>query len=70
MKKGSLQETISYALHADDKTSYTVSYRDKDVIRWVTLQDFVERADLVDIPVTRILEIKKTGKTVWRKGQK
>ena len=70
MKKGSLEETLNYARHADDKTAYTVSYRDKDQIRWVTLQDFTEREDLIDIPVTRILEIKKTGKTVWRKGQK
>ena len=70
MKKGSLEETLNYARHADDRTAYTVSYRDKDQIRWVTLQDFTEREDLIDVPVTRILEIKRAGKTVWIKGQK
>jgi uncharacterized protein (UPF0248 family) len=69
-RKGSLKETLSYALHSDDPSLFSVSYRDKDKIKKVSLQDFVTREEFSDIPLTRILQITRSGLAVWEKGQK
>jgi uncharacterized protein (UPF0248 family) len=69
-RKGSLDETLSYAIHKDDPRLYSVSYRDKDVIKTCLLADFVTKEEFSEIPITRILQISKEGIVVWRKGQK
>ena len=69
-KKGSLQETLSYAIHKDRTELFTVSYRDKDKIKTNSLQDFMTKEEFSDIPLTRIVQIIRDGEVVWEKGQK
>ena len=70
MRKGSLSETLSYAMHKDDPRLYTVSYRDKDTVKTVSLLNFMTSEEFSDIPVTRIIQISKEESVVWIKGQK
>ena len=68
-RKGSLEETLSYCIHKEDPKLFTVSYRDKNLIRTESLFDFITKEEFSDIPVSRIVQIK--GKEiVWEKGQK
>ena len=69
-RKGSLEETISFALYSDDENRYSVTYRDKDIEKIVSLPEFLQSEDLAPIPLTRIIRIARDGKVVWRKGQK
>jgi len=69
-KKGSLEETISFAIYKDDPLEYVVSYRDKDQIKSASLKDFTGSEELSPVPLTRIVQISKKEKIVWRKGQK
>jgi len=69
-KKGSLEETISYALFGSEPERFEVSYRDLDRIKTVRLIDFVHGPDYAEIPATRILQISMDSRVVWRKGQK
>ena len=70
-RKGSLEETISYAMHHDEPANYIVAYRDKDVIKKTTLQEFMKGEEFSTIPLTRIYQITRNNdEIVWRKGQK
>jgi uncharacterized protein (UPF0248 family) len=70
-RKGSLEETISFALHKDDPETYTVYYRDKDSIKVATLKEFILSEYFSQIPLTRIIQIKRgKNEVVWNKGQK
>ncbi len=57
-------------MHSDDPSRYFVSYRDKDVIKRAKLQDFMGSEEYSPIPLTRITEISKGERVVWKKGQK
>jgi uncharacterized protein (UPF0248 family) len=69
-RKGSLEETLSYALYRDVPETYAVSYRDRDRIKKATLKSFFQGEEYSDIPITRIVEITRDGELVWEKGQK
>ncbi len=69
-RKGSLEETISYAMYKDDPLRYTVSYRDKDVVRDANLREFMDSEEYLPIPLTRIVQISRQDRIVWKKGQK
>ena len=69
-KKGSLEETVSYALYKDDAYLFSVFYRDKNMIKKASLKDFIDTEEMSDIPLSRISSISRDGKTVWEKGQK
>ena len=69
-RKGSLKESLSFALYGDDPHLFKVIYRDRDLFKEVTLDDFMTRNDLGDIPITRIATLTRKDKVVWRKGQK
>ncbi len=69
-RKGSLKETLSYAMYRDNPQLYSVGYRDKDAIKRASLADFLTREEFSDIPITRIVEIRKEETLVWQKGQK
>jgi hypothetical protein len=70
-RKGSLEETISYAMYKDDPELYIVSYRDKDLIKDASLEEFVESEYFAPVPLTRITQLRRVGRgIVWRKGQK
>ena len=69
-KKGSLEETLSYALYKDDADLFSVFYRDKDLIKSASLKSFMESDEMSEIPLSRITLISRDGKVVWEKGQK
>ena len=69
-KKGSLEETLSFATFADNPDTFSVTYRDMDALKEATLKDFMNREDLSEIPITRIVSVARKGKIVWTKGQK
>ena len=69
-KKGSLKETLSFALYGDNSRLFKVKYRDKNTFKTVELDEFMNREDLKDIPITRIITISRGDEVVWRKGQK
>ena len=54
-RKGSLKETLSYAMHKDNPKLFSISYRDKDKIKTDSLEDFMTKEEFSDIPLTRIL---------------
>jgi uncharacterized protein (UPF0248 family) len=70
MRKGSLDETLSYAMHKDNPQLYSVTYRDKNTLKTELLSDFMTKEEFSDIPLTRIQEIRKGERVVWEKGQK
>lgn len=70
-RKGSLEETISFAMHGDDPRKYIVLYRDKDTEKEAILQDFMQGEEYSVVPFTRIVQIRGADDTVvWKKGQK
>lgn len=70
-RKGSLEETISYAMYSDDPDKYTVYYRDKDLIKEANLKEFMESEYFSPIPITRVTKLTRESRgTVWKKGQK
>jgi len=70
-RKGSLEETISYAMYSDDPGKYTVYYRDKDSVKEASLKEFMEGKYFSPIPITRIIRLSRPDRgTVWKKGQK
>ncbi len=67
-RKGRLEEIFSRALHADDPTLYTVSYRDFEHIVEVPLQEFLRLSEnFAVIPPNRILLVKKNGQILYQK---
>ena len=69
-RKGSLEETISYAMYRDDPSNYQVSYRDKDQIKKTGLKEFLSTEEFSPIPLSRIVLVSKNDLAVWKKGQK
>ncbi len=70
VKKGKIEEIFSKARFADDPNTYKVFFRDFDIIREVTLPDFiVESNNFETIPITRIEMIKKDDKILFEKSK-
>jgi len=69
-RKGSLEETLSYATYSANPSDFEVTYRDLDTLRTVSLGEFMKAEDYAEIPASRILTITHKRKVVWRKGQK
>ncbi len=68
VKKGKIEEIFSKARFADDPNIYKVFFRDFDIIREVTLPNFiVESNNFETIPITRIEMIKKDDKILFEK---
>ena len=67
-RKGKLAEILSKARYADNPNSYTVGYLDYNIIKEVTLPEFIKISDNFEtIPITRIHHIKKWDKTLYSK---
>ncbi len=67
-RKGKLQEIMSRALHADDPRLYSVTYRDFDELKEVSLQEFLKLSeDFQTIPANRIVYVKRLNEIVYRK---
>ncbi len=70
VKKGKIEEIFSKARFTVDPNTYKVFFRDFDVIREVTLPDFiVESNNFETIPITRIEMIKKDDKILFEKSK-
>lgn len=70
-KKGVIQEIFSKAQFADKPELYKIFYRDFDVLREVTLPEFiVESNNFETIPITRIEMIKKGNEILFKKSKK
>jgi len=68
VKKGKIEEIFSKARFADDPNTYKVFFRDFDIIREVTLPNFIiESNNFETIPITRIEMIKKDDKILFEK---
>ncbi len=69
-KKGKIEEIFSKARFADEASLYKIVFRDFEILRELTLPDFiVESNNFETIPVTRIELIKK-GDNILFKNQK
>ena len=69
-RKGKLAEIFSKARYADNPNSYIVGYLDFDVIKEVTLPEFIKISDNFEtIPITRIHHIKKGNRILFSKAK-
>ncbi len=67
-QKGKLAEIFSKAKYADNPNSYIVGYLDYDIIKEVTLPEFIKISDNFEtIPITRIQHIKKGSRILFSK---
>ncbi len=70
VKKGKIEEIFSKARFADKTSTYKVFFRDFDIIKEVTLPDFIiESNNFETIPITRIEMIKKDDKILFEKSK-
>lgn len=61
-----LEELLSKAIHADDISAYTVVYRDRDMLKELSLEEFLKLSEnFQSIPASRIVYIKKYGNEVY-----
>ena len=69
-RKGKVAEIFSKAMYADNPDSYIIGYLDYDVIREITLPEFIKQSDNFEtIPITRIQFIKKENRVLFTKKQ-
>ncbi len=67
-QKGKLAEIFSRAKYADNPNSYIVGYLDYDIIKEITLPEFIKISDNFEtIPITRIHYIKKGNRILFSK---
>ncbi|MDX1371114.1 MAG: DUF504 domain-containing protein [Nitrososphaeraceae archaeon] len=67
-RKGKIQEIFSKAIHSDNPYLYIISYRDLNKIISVTLPEFLELSENLElIPVTRIQQIRKENEILYQK---
>ena len=68
-RKGNLAEIFSKAKYADNTDSYVIGYLDFDIIKKVTLSEFIKISDNFEtIPITRIHYIKKENRILYSKS--
>ena len=69
-KKGKIEEIFSKARFADEISLYKIVFRDFEILRELTLPDFiVESNNFETIPVTRIELIKKGDNILFKKSK-
>jgi uncharacterized protein (UPF0248 family) len=68
VKKGKIEEIFSKALYADNASNYTITYRDFENFKQVTLRDFIILSENFQlIPITRIIKIQKGNEILYQK---
>jgi hypothetical protein len=69
-RKGKLAEIFSKARYADNPESYLVGYLDYDIVKEITLPEFLKESDNFEtIPITRIQYIKKENTVLFGKSE-
>jgi hypothetical protein len=67
-KKGKIEEIFSKAIYADNPSNYIVTYRDFENFRQINLKDFIDLSENFQlIPISRITQIQKGKKILYRK---
>lgn len=70
-RKGKLLEIFSKAIYADNHLLYVVGYRDFEMIKEVSLKEFLKISNKFEtIPITRIEFIKKRDKVLFVKSKR
>lgn len=71
VKKGIVEEIFSKAKFSNEKELYTLSYRDFERAKEITLSDFIKESEnFSKIPVSRIIKIKKNNTILFEKTTK
>jgi len=71
VKKGIIEEIFSKARFSEDPDSYTVSFRDFEKIREITLPNFILESDnFQKIPSSRITKIRRSHTILFEKISK
>ena len=67
-RKGKLAEIFSKARYTDNPNSYIVGYLDYEIIKEVTLPEFIKISDNFEtIPITRIWHVRKGNDVLYSK---
>jgi len=62
-----LEEIISKALHSDNRSRYSIIYREFDMAKEVQLIDFIRMSNNFEtIPASRIILVKRDGKILFK----
>ena len=67
VRKSQIREIIDFATHADGLEGYTVTYRDFDQFKEISLQEWLELSKVDCIPHHRIRCIKKNNKIIFQR---
>lgn len=68
VKKGQIEEIFSKARFADNPSEYRVFYRNFELIKEMTLPQFIlESNDFESIPISRVEKIMKNDKILFEK---
>ena len=67
VKKSQIKELIDFAIHSDGVDGYTVTYRDFNEFKEISLQEWIELSKTDSIPNHRITTIKKNNKILFHR---
>lgn len=67
VKKSQIKELIDFAIHADGIEGYTITYRDFNEFKEISLAEWLELSKIDSIPLHRITTIKKNNKTLFHR---
>ena len=67
VKKSQIREIIDFAIHFDGIEGYTVTYRDFNEFKELSLAEWIELSKTDSIPNHRITTIKKNNKIVFQR---
>ena len=69
-KKGIIEEVFSKARFADNPNSYNIYYRDFEILRKITLPEFIKESEnFQTIPISRIERITKDNTILFEKSK-
>jgi uncharacterized protein (UPF0248 family) len=66
-RKSTLKEILSFAIHHDGIDGYTITYRDFDTYKEISLADWLELSAIDSIPQHRISTVKKNEKILFQR---
>jgi hypothetical protein len=70
-RKGKLAEIFSKARYTDNPNSCIIGYLDYEIIKEVTLPEFIKISDNFEtIPITRIQHVRKGNDVLYKKVNK
>ena len=67
VKKSQIKEIIDFAIHSDGIDGYTITYRDFNEFKEISLAEWIELSTVDSIPNHRIRDIKKNNKILFHR---